>query len=270
MTTSMKHFLFWIVATSIALTSFPSNANENSSSRVLDTHDFVQIANRILSHKKLDEFDNGPSFSRIAGQSFSITFNVRKSLYADDCPGYPTWRYIEGTLSVEMSGGHIFVDTWDEVFTKIFPQNESLSTGLLYFTSFVCNKKASSRYQATNAFGATTTVTRQRYTAIAISSQKQPTTDIVYPQADWRDDILGDAARQLSKSLTLRLTGIVGTWPNGESVLCGTEHMKPKLDFPYDTDTRVCVFKAKSLTYEIMDRLTGRTLYKVKGDGAND
>lgn len=271
MTTSVKCFRHFIVTLSLALIGFPVSTYADSSGKALSESDFVRIANRILSYKKLDEFDSGPVFHKITGDSFSITIRARKSSPPNNCSGYPIWSYDASgdALSLELGEGLVFVDSWDERFTKIFPSDKNIETGTLYFTSFVCNLKASSHYQASNAFGVTATVSRQKFVVIAISNQKQPTTDMVYPQTAWRDDVSGAEARHLSQSLMLRLTGTVGTWPNGENVFCGTEHMRPKLDFPYDTDTTVCVFKAKSLTYEVIDRSTGETLYKRDGNGSD-
>lgn len=262
----MKQVQRFAVAILVILASAPTASGADLDHKVLGVGDFSQIADHIHAYKPSDEFDDGPTFPTIAGLRFSITMNIRKSTPPNDCPGYPTWSYDagDGTLSTELSDGFVFVDSWDERFTKIFPRNKNVSSGTLYFTSLICRNTLSSRYRASNAFGVSATVSRQKYRLVAISTQKQPTTEMIYPQSVWRDSVSGEEARHLSKSLALRITGTVGTWPNGESVLCGTEHLRPKLDFPYDTDTSVCVFKVNAVTYEVIDRSSGATLYKVE------
>jgi hypothetical protein len=228
--------------------------------------DLQTTADQIRNFKPKDEFDTPPSSSNIAGRAFSVTVKPRKRGISNSiCQGFPSWGYFpqQSNLEVAFNTGSILTSGLaSDPFTAAFPQSKSLSGSFLRFASFTCKKLKQGQYSASNAFGATTSVDRETDIVLAFSDQdsssRVPADAVTY----WSKSISGDAARKLSESVAIRITGVIGVWPNGQSVICGTKRNSPRLNFPYDQTLDACVFKATSLQFEVLDQTTGEVLHR--------
>lgn len=149
----------------------------------------------------------------------------------------------------------------DVPFAAAFPPNNSMSSSFLRFASFTCKHENERSYRASNAFGATVSVNKEKDVVLAFSSQSQPSSIPTSTQTYWSQTIAGDAARELSEEVAIRITGVIGVWPNGENVICGVKNNPPSLDFPYDETLDACIFKASSLTFEVTNQRTNAILY---------
>jgi hypothetical protein len=254
-----------LVATVLATYAKFAIASENGN-EVLGLTDLQKVANQVRNFKPKDEFDAPPIASNLTGQSFSVTVKPKKRGPSNFiCDGFPSWGYFaqQSNLEVSFNDGSILTSgLTSDSFTAAFPQDKSLSGSFLRFASFTCDHSKQGQYAATNAFGAAANVAKETDAVVAFSDQdspsRMPTDAVTY----WSHTVSGDAARTLSGSVAIRITGVIGVWANGHNVICGTKHSSPTLDFPYDQTLNACIFKSTSLQFEVLDEKKGEVLHR--------
>lgn len=267
----MKRLQYLVIGTLITLASATTlaMAGENGS-RVLGVHDLQRVADQVRHFKPKDEFDASPHVSDLAGRHFSVIVRPRKVGPANNiCKGFPSWGYYAQKRDFEVSfgDGSILVDRFMNVpFAAAFPQGESINSSFLSFASFTCKHVKEGSYRASNAFGATIDVIKEKDVVIAFSAQNKPSNSPISTTNYWSKTIAGDAARNLSEQVAVRITGVIGVWPNGQNVICGVKHGHPSLDLPYDDTLDACIFKASSLIFEVINKKTGAILYSTNAE----
>lgn len=249
-----------------------ANENENGGA-VLGIAELQKVADQVRNFKPKDEFDTQPTASNLTGQPFSVTVKPKKRGASNSiCDGFPSWGYFpqQSNLEVSFNNGSILTSgLTNDSFTAAFPQDKSLSGSFLRFASFACNHIDQGQYAATNAFGASVDVEKETHVVVAFSDQdspsKMPTDAVTY----WSQTVSGDAARELSQNVAIRITGVIGIWANGQNVICGVKRSSPRFDFPYDKTLNACIFKATSLQFEVLEQQTGEVLYRTNSTRVN-
>lgn len=254
-----------LATTVLAISSVAATPIEAGSS-ALGIANLQKVANQIRNFKPRDEFDAPPNASLLTGQAFSVIVKPRKRGISNSiCQGFPSWGYFaqQNNLEVAFNTGSILTSgLGSDSFTAAFPQSKSLSGSFLRFASFTCNNLKQGHYTASNAFGATTSVNKETDIVLAFSDQDSSSTAPTDAVTYWSKTISGDAARKLSENIAIRISGVIGTWPNGQNVICGIKRNSPRLNFPYDQTLDACIFKASSLQFEVLDQQTGEVLYR--------
>ena len=72
--------------------------------------------------------------------------------------------------------------------------------------------------------------------------------------------LASSAARKLSKTLRVRITGTVGTWVTGKTIICGKRTKQPTISLPIEKITDVCFINARIDRVEFFDSSTGKVL----------
>ncbi len=264
--------LIFFATTLLAAYATLAIANENSDA-ILGIAELQRAAGQVKNFKPKDEFDAPPVASNLTGQPFSVTVKPKKRGPSNSiCDGFPSWGYFpqQSNLEVSFNNGSILTSgLTSDSFTAAFPQNGSLSGNFLRFASFSCSHLDQGQYAATNAFGASVDVEKETDVVVAFSDQdspsKMPTDAVTY----WSHKVSGDAARKLSQSIAIRITGVIGVWANGQNVICGVKRSSPRFDFPYDKTLNACIFKAASLQFEVVEQQTGEVLYRTNSTSTN-
>jgi hypothetical protein len=126
------------------------------------------------------------------------------------------------------------------------------------FHSFRCQKTPLPSYTATNGFGAQFTVEKSREAVMAIGGFAMPATSW---KTYWTTNVTGDAARQLSQNVRIRMSGTLADWAPGRPVLCGTKVTTPSTRLPIDETLELCMFNGKADLFEVLDTRTGAVHY---------
>ena len=71
----------------------------------------------------------------------------------------------------------------------------------------------------------------------------------------------GDAARQLTQNLRVRVSGTLSDWWPGTSMLCGKSGSPPTIDLPLDSTLDICMVRGRADHLEVFNAVTGEVLY---------
>lgn len=233
---------------------------------MISIEQLIRAAENLRNFTPKDEFDAPAKESSFTGRNFSIVVKpVKREQMLPGCKGYPTWAYhpSHGKYEVTFSSDIQIRNFSDANFSAVFPNDASTGKlGYLEFASFAC-KRFKSIYQASNAFGTTTTVKKIIDQVVAFSSQDLQHKHISGFRHFWSHEIEGDAARSLSESISIRISGVIGQWSNGQNILCGVKRLvEPSLNIPFDTSLDACIYKTDSFLLEVVDTRTNEVLYK--------
>jgi len=225
----------------------------------LDVETLKEIANKVHSFTPKDEFDQGPPIQNLSGRQFSVTVaplprGPHNKIYS----GYPSWAYWSDDNHYEVAyiPGMDVAANLKPNFGAGFPTVEGDFGAFIYYTSFSCTRSGDRYYVAQNAFGAETPVHKTNDKILAFS-------DVHDGEAlhGWQIHATGDDARALSKWVRIRMTGTLGVWPNGQSVICATGGRSPTFDLPDDDNLDACIFKTTKMRFEVINGQTGEILH---------
>jgi hypothetical protein len=140
--------------------------------------------------------------------------------------------------------------------TGAFPNTSS--TTEIDAVPFVCQRVSQVAEKASNAFGATTIIRRSVEDSLSFSTSNYATGQ---SKPYWTTQVEGSDARDLAKAMRIRITGVLGAWKPGQTIVCYTERSEATMDLPFDRSTHDCMFATKSIRFEIIDNRTQTILY---------
>lgn len=260
----MNIVIFRILVLAIVTLTVGSPAAAQNSA-VLGKQQLMATADAVRLFKPKDQFDTGPSTPSLSGQAFSVIVSpLPRGIPNKICDGYPSWAYFkeDGRYEVGFFPAQASLTQLTSTFGGAIPRTAGPLGGFAYFTSFDCNRVEDSYYDSTNAFGAHQNVHRTSDVILAFSDvQGSLSTNL------WSRLISGDPARALSQSIVIRISGILGQWPDGNTLKCAKQVGRPTFDHPEDANLDACIFKTKSLKFEVLDSLSGEILYQTSQFG---
>ena len=136
------------------------------------------------------------------------------------------------------------------------------------FRSFTCAKTVEPSYTAANGFGVQFRIEKMTEMVSAIGDF-DPLTGRRLPSS-WDAMVTGDAARVLTANARIRVSGTLGDWWQGVSVVCGQNRLEPSISLPLDRTTDLCMIRGKVDRVEVIDQRSGATLYSIVSQQARD
>lgn len=229
----------------------------------LSGDDLEVLASRVRSFAPRDQFDMPPALPSVAGRRFSYTVTpLERGPDNLICDGFPSWGFWpqDGRLEVGATEGTGIKSDFASGSSRMFPTGQGISDfgTMVTFRSFRCQKTRLGSYTATNGFGAQFTVERSREVVTAIGGFAMPDTSW---RTYWTTQVSGDAARQLSRSLRVRISGTLTDWAPGRPVLCGRNVSTPSMRRPYEETLDLCLFNGRADLFEVVDSRTGEVLF---------
>ncbi|MDB5713592.1 MAG: hypothetical protein JWO15_989 [Sphingomonadales bacterium] len=239
-------------------------ANTTTPSEIIGPDQLAPLATKARSFKPVDQFDTTlPSGVSLDGKHFSYTVApLPRGPNNSICPGFPSWGYWpeDARLEVGADFGLALTDTFTKHGEQTFANLPKKSGGIatIEYYTFSCDFKKLPSYTATNAYNAEFTIDRTKQTVTAVAN-------FDYAQRPWKvawsTKITGDAARQLTQNLRIRISGILEDWAPGTPVICGTDAHNPSIISPTDDTVDLCLIKARTDHLEFFNAVTGEVLY---------
>ena len=222
--------------------------------------ELIRAAEAVFSFVPKDQFEATPSGTELSGKSFVIVRDVNVSRkFRRRCLGGATWYYKPGSTKFSFYYGR-------RVLLRDYPIGELTASVVLYGLStkvavfeLKCKFTDGGSYTASNRMGAKVTV----YVGVAkfiVLAFK--TTAFYYGAGNYPGITLApNAARKLSKTLRVRITGTVGIWSNGKTILCGKRTHAPTMDIPIKITLDACFINARIDRVTFFDSSTGKVLF---------
>lgn len=240
----------------IAFTLASAATGPAQSQQVLSAEALLAIATPVRDFKPKDQFDTPPNPPSVAGRSFSVTL---KPLPAPrGCSGFAGWEYDGKKQQFTAFAGHDILSNKVKYGPAIeIPKRQEWQSVALHYTGIACEQTTPPSYQASNAFGVKMDVSVLRNRAIAIGFATAQLYD--YLKAWDRDPYYqspaaGDVARKFSTELQVRISGTLGEWPGGRTLVCADlPGVSPTREHPVDWAQEVCAFNGQVEKIEYLD-----------------
>jgi hypothetical protein len=230
---------------------------------VMTGDELEAIAKRVRSFVPRDQFDTPPSLPSVTGGRFSyMVMPLERGPSNLICDGYPSWGFWpqDGRLEVGATEGTGIKSDFSTGAGRMFSTGQGMSdfSTMVTFRSFRCQKTRLPSYTATNGFGAQFTIEKSREVVTAIGGFAMPNTSW---KTHWTKQVTGEAARQLSRDVRVRISGTLVDWAPGRPVRCGTKVRTPTTRLPYDETLDICLFNGSADLFEVIDARTGEVLF---------
>lgn len=233
---------------------------------VMTGDQLAALAERVRAYVPRDQFDTPPQMASVAGKRFTyVVIPLQTGPDNAICRGFATWSYWanDQRLEVAQSAGSTISYGIRSKNGPLFPSEVARvgHNSELTFDSFTCRKIKEPGYIATNGFGARFDVKKETDIVTSIASL-EPITHSFW-RSYWTTQVAGEAARELSKNIRVRVSGSLDDWAPGKTVLCGTEVSSPTIDLPQESTLDMCMFKGRADHMEVINGQTGEVLYSV-------
>ncbi len=231
---------------------------------VMTGEQLVTLVEKVRSFTPKDQFDTPPATPSMAGKRFSyVVAPLQSGPNNQICRGSPTWGYWakDGRLEVGMSPDSALSYKMQAKQGRLFP-SDMVGVGRnsdVSFSSFTCRKIKEPSYTATNAYGAQYDI-RKETEIIASVANFEPYIDKHW-KTYWTTLVAGDAARELSNNIRVRISGTLEDWWAGTSVLCGFIDQSPTANLRIDRTVDICMVKGRTDHIEVIDIVSGAILY---------
>jgi hypothetical protein len=236
----------------------------SSAQETLSGEQLIALIEKVRSFEPRDQFDTLPPQPSLAGKRFSYMVEPRPIGTKTNCAGYPEWVWLpqQRKLNISWSPTLALTYTLKGRNGPPFPPNLfGIRNSELMVRSFTCSKTNEPSYMANNAFGAQFSVEKTSEVVNAIADIEQLGTSP--PKSSWEALVSGDAARQLSASVRVRVSGTLSDWWPGVSVVCGQKQLQPTIRLPFDRTTDMCLIRGQIERVEVVDQRSGAVLYSV-------
>lgn len=235
-----------------------------SAQEIMTTEQITALAERVKNYTPRDQFDTPPAQPSVAGKRFSYTVTpLQVGPNNMICDGFPTWGYVasDGKLDVGMTGGFALSYQMDGKTGRLFPSAVASveKNAELTFHSLTCRKVREPNYTATNGFGAKFEIHKETDVVTAIAEFGSQTDS--HWHTYWETQVSGDAARQLTQNVRVRISGTLSDWWPGTAMLCGKSSMPPTIDLPLDSTLDICMMRGHADRVEVLNAATGEVLY---------
>lgn len=232
-----------------------------SAQETLSGEQLSALVDKVRNFTPRDQFDAPPVQASLAGKRFSYTVEPRPIGHATNCDAYPEWVYLPTRARLNFSWSSSLALTYALTGGNgpVFPPNMAKPRNAeLMFRSFTCAKKVEPSYTANNAFGARFTIEKWTDVVSAIADF-DPLSGRRLPSS-WEAPVTGDEARALSANARIRVSGTLGDWWQGASVVCGLKRLEPSIQVPWDRTTDLCLIRGRVERIEVIDQRSGATL----------
>lgn len=217
--------------------------------RITET-DLIAAASEQATKKPHDVFSNLTPIKLIAGRAFRVSLplfqaGIGVGLAGDGMAG--SWDYDPTSHALKLSARE---QSWPVVSLMVQDQAPHGINGFYARYAFGGGRN----YTASNAFGATATISAYHARGIGLA----------YPRQAWNDDggmppprdvlgfvyeadipMDGAMARRVARGIHLVAEGHVTTFATGENVVCGKVDGEPTMASRIDLSTRFCLVAAK-------------------------
>jgi hypothetical protein len=231
----------------------PAGAQTKADPSLVSIATLRAAAEKVRTFRPKDQFDSPPDMSALVGRRFEVETAPRATGPANQiCPGTPMYSYDHPTLSI-MYNNQVLLGNFD------IDVDTSDGNGLGFFNTYAfdCAVSAGRSYVGSNAFGASAVVSVQNDRFLAFASARA----LPSQEDTWEQTATPSVARDLARSVRVRVRGTVGKWTNGQPVECGTYVDEAKIDYPYEERQSGCFFKADIDSVDAIDSRTGNTLH---------
>jgi hypothetical protein len=240
-----------IAVTTICFLAIPADAQE-----ILSAEALVALAAPARNFNPKDQFDLPPNVPSVEGKGFNITIKPLSS--PKGCSGFAGWEYDGQKQQFTAFAGHRYAPEKLKFGPKIeVPKRHEWDSITLHYTGIACEQAPPRTYRAANAFGTEMDVSVVRDRVVAIGFV---TSDLYDDLKAWDRDpyykvtATGDDARKLTTSIQIRISGRLGVWPDGRTLICADETGNaPTRDFPVDWAQETCIFNGHIEKIEYLD-----------------
>jgi hypothetical protein len=240
------------------------------SQNLVAPEDLSRGALAMLNYVPKDEFDAPPDSPSVAGKRFSYTITPSGFGNENFCPGYPGASYDlqQSEFFVTLNMGDLTSDYFKMNNQPVLAlPRKSWHTPAFKVLGFDCRNNKGQSYTASNAYGAKVTVEKMDITVVGIAfTGFRGENEKIWDKPDnWVKSMPADEARALSSNIKIRVTGTLGVWPNGRTLLCGAvAGFGPTIDSPSDVKTIECLYAGEPERFEVIDSATNVVLYSAE------
>lgn len=230
----------------------------------LTREELVTGARQLQAWKPRDQFSAPPGGPQFAGRAFSYALPISprvSQLSLAVCSSLPHWGYNAALQELEVNFPEGLASPLgasadnDAVLSKI----EQGGGNYVHFLPLVCVAREGASYRAHNALGAETTVFSSRETSIGVGYADVLSNDRL-GFFSLKVAMSPDVARVVTKNLRIIVTGEIGNWLPGISLVCGRDIGRPTFNSPFDNSQSACVYRATVTKIEVVDGMTGQVL----------
>lgn len=228
----------------------------------LTESELTEMATQLRSFTPRDKFDSLPTPPSVAGKQFSVVISpLERGPDNAICSGHPSWgfRPEKGHFEVDAGNGDKMKSSFKGPLGPLFPSDVQREPGFIRFVSFTCSKTKEQPYVTTNGFGAQVRVEKSTDVVTAIAYDR--TRKLPVWKDYWTTAITGNAARQLATNVRVRISGVLGDWSPGISLMCGVSRHHPTMTLPIDRTLDICMFNGRIDKFEVLNVATGELLY---------
>lgn len=220
----------------------------------LTDQELLAAARSVRGFKPNDEFDAPPTMPQFAARTFSYELQVKKR-GSGGCSSLPHWGYRAASQELDVT----FVGTMTTPLGASGDNDAVLSkiSYSVHFLPLTCSHREGASYRAENAFGAQKTVYRSEETAVGVGHEGLGS-DLGF--VSLKMAVPPDEARSITESLKVRVSGRIGEWLPGVTLVCGRQVGYARFDHPWENTTNACVYRATLEKVEVLDGRTGRVL----------
>jgi hypothetical protein len=206
----------------------------------------------------------GPLSRGLAGRRFQFTLAPRERGPKNEiCTGYPSWGWYPAQRLFELSAsqdGHDADYFLDAAGRRAIPAKAHMSVQMVAFS---CRYTREPKRSVLNMYGETVThePTREEVTAIAVA--RPPAIEKVQ-MGSYSVTTDEAGARRLGASMAVRISGRIGEWAPGRTIVCGADDYSA-FDVPVLVgDFSGCLVNGRVERVEYIDSATGRVRLDVR------
>jgi hypothetical protein len=207
----------------------------------------------------------GASPAKLAGRRFRITIVPRQRGETNSiCTGFPSWGWYpkEGTFELSHSGGSheagYFHDPTGALALPFAPKNLGEKQQWVDVHAFSCRYTREPRRRTENMYGEIVDHEPTREDVTAIAGRHTPSRGAAF-RWDWLSVKTDEAgALVLGARMVVRLSGVLGEWSPGRSIVCGADDHS-SLGVPVLTPAfSGCLINGRVERIEFVDAVTGK------------
>lgn len=233
-----------------------SASGQAGAQEVLGVDALVALATPVRNFSANDQFDLPPTVPSVAGKRFSVTLKPLAS--PKGCSGFAGWEYDGEKQQFTSFAGHGYASEKLKFGPKIqIPKRHEWDSITLHYTAISCEQASPRSYRAANAFGTEMDVSVVRNRVIAIGFVTADLYDYLKAwdrEPYYKVTATGDDARKLTTSVQIRISGTLGAWPDGRTLVCSDETgSTPSRDYPVDWAQEDCMFNGQVEKIEYLD-----------------
>lgn len=209
---------------------------------------------------------------RLVGRRFRILVTPRETGPANSlCDGFPAWNWDAGggafELSADSAGQHLrfFLGGDGNEAVPADGSPHGAMAEWVQITSFACRVAREPKRMVTNMYGETVEhePVREDVVAIARFGSRIPAAWLRVPTDE-------AGARVLGARIAVRLTGVIGEWAPGRSIVCGADDFSALGSPVFVEQFSGCLINGRVQRIDYVDRTTGEVRLSGQAAAARD